>query len=293
MYKNLIGIHTSIHYSSLDDFSKKGYYYAMPYVIYAINDNTPQCLHISRPFEMFRMGMHLRDAEHLVRPYGDSTAFLQISGSSFKKMNRYLVRNMERVLADMVSCVIVEIIGGGKHTGAFDNVFFINNTMVSDKLLGRLGSLCLNLECNLISILSYQPASLMTNITNGTAQTLRFDIDFFKREPKRFTSEPYPANIMDSLTQTIFFKAAPESHAPLLPLRFDIFSQGIFNVSKQVDCIQAVLQTTDNLSPPFATSASSELMVRIPKVLHNCIDADETRYKNEMSSCLDEYISTP
>lgn len=288
---NLIGIHTNVLYSSLDDFSEKGYYYAIPYIIYKFRDEDPVLEYIPKPFEMFRRGMLLRDIESIIKHYGNSSAFLQISGSSFRIMTNYLARNMERVLADMVSCVIIKLIKKASLKNDTKNIFFINNTLASDKLLGRLGYLCLNLHNNLISIVSYKPESLMTNITSGSNDTLQFDIDFFKKDPDQLKSDPYPDNIMDSLTQTLFFKVAPESPAPLLPLRVDIFSQGLFNISKQIKCLSEIFQDIDNLSMPFQTSVSSEAMARIPDVLYKCIDADATSHKNIIREALLSYTS--
>lgn len=292
MTHNLIGIYANVHYSSFDEFAKTGHFYAVPYIVYSMNKATPECLFVKRPFEMFRQGMNIRDIGHLVKLYNDSPAFLQISGSSFKKMARYLSNNMEKVLADMVSLVIVKIIQQTKPIERFSNVFFINN-IANDKLLGRLGYLCINLNSNLISMLTYQPESLMTNLANDVYEQLSFDIDYFRRDPNRIYSDSYPDNIMDSLTQTIFFKVAPEAPGTVVPLRLDIFAQGLYNVTEQIECIKDILGAEINLSPPLKTSESSSFMARIPSVLYECIEAAKGRYSIEVEDFLEHFSSLP
>ena len=142
---------------------------------------------------------------------------------AFQKLKYFASPCAERVTADLCCQNILRTI---KDTKDGDYLFFIEKS-ATDKMLGRLGSLYLDLTRIIICFLSYEPENLMTTVMSSQTGKLHFDIHrLMLSEYGKFG--PYPGSPEDSIKQAYFYKPRPiDPSAEFLPIRFDIFTQGL------------------------------------------------------------------
>lgn len=276
---NLIGIHTLNVSTEMPSFAKTGVYRIVPMILYKINDTPVSHFCIDRPMEVFRENMNYGNIANNEKK---GVSFLTIPGKAYSKMQQYANRNVNKVMADMITYIVTKITKelNEKNPDA-NNIFFINSTD-TNKIIGRLGYLYLENRNNTIAFVTYNTGGLLTDILNEGNEKLQFDINYFKDEihKNRTLSEIIPNDFMESMTQTVFFNI-PNREEELVPLRCDILSQGISknDIRNKVQKISEVLRCPDNITLPFSESEGSNMWMRIPRVLNECIEAEEI-YKN-------------
>lgn len=285
--QNIIGIHMEMVSTDINYFVSTGVFRTIPQILYKVNDDPVREFHINKPIEIFRENMSYKDFKSIIKSdNNNSMEFMTLPGKAYDKMQYYINKNSEKVLSDMVTAVIVKII---KELGKdAENIFFINNR-TSNKLIGRLGYMYLDSDKNTFCFVSYKQDNLLTNAMRNGSSILEFDIGYFNRNKDKEISDIVPNDFMESMTQTVFFaiKGREES---ILPLRCDIFSQGITNreIQKKVHLVHRVLSQQDNLSQSFKYSEESERYVRIPYVLYESIEA-VARFRSSVRDKLEEY----
>lgn len=130
---------------------------------------------------------------------------------------------------------------------------------------------------------------------NAGNEKLKFDMNYFKDEKhlEDKQSEIIPNDVMESLTQTVFFNI-PNREERLAPLRCDILSQGISTkeIQNKVKQVNQILQCPENITLPFQETVGEKdtgMWTTVPRVLWRCIDADKTIYRKQAESILEEY----
>lgn len=295
MKTNIIGIHTMSISTEMIDFAKNGVYRTVPMILYKVNDEKVCPFLIKRPIEIFRENMDYRNLKNIVQGEDKDISFLSMPGKAYSKMQSYANQNVNKVIADMITCIVVKIICRLKEEDATaKNLFFIDS-IDTNKIIGRLGYLYLESECNTIAFVTYKAGGLLTDILNTGNEKLIFDINYFKKEERKtdMYSEIIPNDYMESLTQTVFYKL-PNAEEQLSPLRCDILSQGISKnqIQEKVDTIWEILKCPDNMTLPHPEKAGNSLhnnWVMIPRVLNDCIEAADI-FKNTAQAILEEEI---
>ena len=289
----MIGIYTLYVSTEMIDFAKTGLYRAVPMIVYKVNDEKPQHFIIKRPIEIFKENMEYRQIRNIVHETADpNITFLSIPSKAFSKMQSYAKQNIDKVIADMITHIVVKLIHQMQSEDTSSrNVFFIEN-IDSNKVIGRLGYLYLDSKVNTIAFVTYKTGGLLTDILNGDNERLKFDINYFnsQEKSKEIHSEIIPNDYMESMTQTVFFRI-PDTEATLSPLRFDVLSQGISKemIREKVNIIEDILQNRDNLTLPIiekSTHGHGVNITMIPRVLNECIEAAE-KYKHEAQVILE------
>lgn len=292
---NLIGIYTLSVSTQMIDFAKSGIYRTVPMILYKINDENVGYFLIERPIEIFRENMDYRNLKNLVAKEDKDISFLSIPGKAYSQMQKYANQNVNKVIADMITYTVVQIICRLKRENpSAKNVFFIDS-LDTNKIIGRLGYLYLESDFNTISFVTYKAGNLLTDILNSGNEKLVFDINYFKKDERRekLFSEIIPNDYMESLMQTVFFKI-PNIEAELSPLRCDILSQGLSKkqIRQKVEEIRQILNCQENMSLPHLEhggNGRNDNCVMIPRILMDCIDAAEV-YRHRALTVLEEEL---
>ena len=179
------------------------------------------------PFSLYRSGTPIA----LLKSYiSDNINKNNLSSASkaFKELKNFTSQCCERITADLCCQVIMKQITESKKERTRKTVFFIEKS-ASDKMLGRLASLQLNLDNIIICFLTFDPPNLMTIAMSNQTSKLHFDIYRLMSSSDSDFFGPYPGDSEDSLAQTYFHRplTAEEGGGEYSPMRFDIFSQGL------------------------------------------------------------------
>ncbi len=142
-------------------------------------------------------------------------------------------------------------------------VFFIEKS-ASDKMLGRLASLQLNLDNIIICFLTFDPPDLMTIAMSNQTSKLHFDINRLMSSDDPSFFGPYPGNSEDSLIQTYFHRppTAEEGGGEYSPMRFDIFSQGlrIGEIEEKKEKIEQIFSSSEDTETEQTKTEPRKLM---------------------------------
>lgn len=295
MQTNLIGIHTISYSTEMLDFVNTGRYLTVPMVCYKINEREVKTFLVNRPIEIFHEHMEYKIIRNIFNNEENETKFLSLPSKSYLRMQQYVNQNVNKVIADMITYVVVDVLKElKKEDNNAKNIFFIDN-VDTNKVIGRLGYLYLEEDNTIITFVTHKAKGLMTDILNEGNDRLEFDINYFKNEERREKqySEIIPNDYMESLTQTVFFKIQ-EREDNLSPLRCDILTQGISKskIQSKVNDIYEVLSKHENMAIPYAEQSVNNLYdnwVMIPIVLNDCIEATEL-HKNQAQAILEEAI---
>lgn len=141
----------------------------------------------------------------------------------FTKLISFAKQCADRVIADLCCQVIIKTSNSRQDDEQF--IYFIEKS-ASDKMLGRLGTLFLDLRMVTICFLSYEPEDMFTNIISSQTGKLNFDLHRLMTRESDEPLGPYPGSSNDSLKQTFFYKPTIKD-AKILPIRLDIFAQGL------------------------------------------------------------------
>lgn len=278
MSDNIIGIHTCSVSTEITDFARRGVFRTVPIILYKVNDGPVKQFMIRRPIEIFRENMEYGSLRNIVQ--GDDK-FLSISGKAYSQMRSYINQNINKVVADMITHTVVNIILDLKRADPeAKNTFFIDSTD-TNKIIGRLGYLYLESEANTIAFVTYKAGGLLTDILNDGSERIKFDINYFKRQER--TGERHsaiiPNDYMESLTQIVFYDiSSKQADRPVSPLRCDILSQGISTsrIREKVMSIEKILTDPKNMTTPHPEGGGpGNSWVRIPRILNDCINAEK------------------
>ncbi len=177
------------------------------------------------PFSLYKSGTPIAVLRNYI---GNNIHKHKLSSASkaFKELKNFAAQCCERITADLCCQVIMREIH--KTKGTQKMVFFIEKS-ASDKMLGRLASLQLNLDNIVVCFLTFDPPSLMTIAMSNQTSKLHFDINRLMSSNNPDFFGPYPGDSEDSLIQTYFHRPFPieEGGGEYSPMRFDIFSQGL------------------------------------------------------------------
>lgn len=171
--------------------------------------------------------------ESLIKYIGDiKKEELSIARRAFKKLQNFALQCSERVIADLCCQIILETSEKNKS----DHLVYFIERAASDKMLGRLGYLYLDLTNITICFVSYEPDDMVTTVMSAKTGKLLFDIHrLMSSRDAEMITPPYPGNSEDSLVQTYFFK--PKAISPFnefLPMRLDLFCQGLLEPDIEV-----------------------------------------------------------
>lgn len=293
METNLIGIHTISVSTEMINFAKTGIYRTVPMVLYKVNDEAVSHFSIKRPIEIIREDMDYGEMRNIVKSDDENISFLAMPGKSYNKMQQYVNQNVNKVIADMITHVVVKIINQLKQEDSnAKNIFFIDS-MDTNKIIGRLGYVYLESKNNIIAFVTYKTGGLLTDVLNSGNEKLKFDIHYFKDNihKRELKSEVIPNDFMESMTQTVFFNI-PDKEGELSPLRCDILSQGIpkNEIQSKVKDISDILINDEKITLPFSESNgknTNDMWVRIPRVLYDCIEAANI-FRNVAEKILEE-----
>lgn len=293
MRTNLIGIHTISCSTEMLGFANTGRYLTVPLICYKVNEEPVKTFLVKRPIEIFHENMEYKNIRNIFNHGEDDIKLLSLPSKSYSKMQQYIAQNVNKVVADMITYVIVDVLKElKKKDGDATNIFFIDN-VETNKVIGRLGYLYLEEDNTVISFVTHKARGLMTDILNGGNERLEFDINYFKNEERKEKnySDIIPNDYMESLTQTVFFKISGREDI-LSPLRCDILTQGISKskIQSKVNAIYEIVSEHKNMTIPYAEESVNKLndnWVMIPVVLNDCIEAAEI-YKNQAQAILEE-----
>lgn len=282
---NVIGIRSMCITTDILNFANSGEYSALPVVVYCKNGQQPQLSYIKKSIKIFRKGMYYSELQNIVP--GDTLGgqFLKIPWRAYNEMQKYIHNNVQKVLADIVTCVIKEQIEStlnekGEPTSGLQNIFFIDSNE-SAKILGRLGYMYLNNDFNTFVFLTYEESELMTDVLNRK-EKLEFDLHYFRDaiNNRKDQSEIIPNDFRESLVQTVFFNLSPgKTEHVINPLRCDIMSQGLArqDIEEKAKMIKQILSDDRYMSPPvLSTNGVKKNAMRIPEVLHRCNELEKT-----------------
>ena len=180
------------------------------------------------PFSLYKSGTPIAVLKSYI---GDNfhKSKLSLATKAFKELRNFTSQCCERITADLCCQVIVKEIEEERKRGDSQALVFFIEKSASDKMLGRLASLQLNLDNIIICFLTFDPPNLMTIAMSNQTSKLHFDINRLMSSDDPGFFGPYPGNSEDSLIQTYFHKPSPveEGGGEFSPMRFDIFSQGL------------------------------------------------------------------
>jgi len=205
------------------------------------------------PFSLYEIGTPISILRNYMSNKIDKDDLLSVK-RAFKGLKNFASRCYERVIADLCCQVILERV---THlTTDKELVFFIEKS-ASDKMLGRLATLNLNLNNLTICFLVYNPSDLMTSVMSNQTGKLHFDIHRLMNSDISDYIGPYPGDSEESLVQTYFYK--PSDYRPM---RVDIFAQGLLR-----DKIEAKKEIVKKILNPDSKDSIHHPGVPDPKLL--------------------------
>lgn len=277
---NIVAIHADSINTNIKEFVENRMYASVPFVTYKINQLPVSECFINRPLVIIEDN---KPYGELYKAMHEDRSLIHMPSKDFEKLKKHSSQCLNRVVADLVTSVVINTISKFIDDKA-KNIFFIEG-VESNKTVGRLGYLYLDSKINTFAFLSYKPQSLLTDILNTSNSNLQFDLYYFQRN-KGNISKVIPNDFRESLTQFVLFDTTvAESEKRVLPVRCDIMSQGISanDISDKVNSIESYLGEPDNMTPPFQETEGGE-WVRIPRIIKECIDYGNnyTRKKAKM-----------
>jgi len=176
---------------------------------------------------------------------------LSVAKRALTMLNNFALQCSERVIADLFCQIIRKMrIKYNK-----DPLVFFIEKLTSDKLLGYLGYLFLDLQNITICFISYMPQDMVTTVMSAKTGKLLFDVHRLMSgsEIPIPTTSVYPGSSEDSLVQTFFFKPKSSSSSiEFFPIRVDMFCQGLLepDIEEKKQIVQNILLDREE-SPPY------------------------------------------
>lgn len=162
---------------------------------------------------------------------------------AFRELKNFAAQCYERTIADLCCKVIL---GEIKTKEDDEEIVFFLEKSASDKMLGRLATLNLNLDKITVCFLISSPSDLMTTVMSNQTGRLRFDVNRLMATDSTDFLGPYPGDYEDSLVQSYFYRPSPLNESAAgnyTPLRLDIFAQGLLikDIEKKKEMIKKLL----------------------------------------------------
>jgi hypothetical protein len=176
------------------------------------------------PFSLYKSGIPITILQQYMGGKINKSK-LSSAREAFKQLKDFATQCCERISADLCCQIILqEVLSRENH----QLLIFIEKS-ASDKMLGRLATLQLDLSNVTICFLTYQPSDLMTIAMSNRTSKLRFDINRLMSAGLVDFIGPYPGDTEESLLQSYFHQPIPrgEGGESFSPMRIDIFSQGL------------------------------------------------------------------
>lgn len=279
---NIFGICAEGYKSSINDIVKSGNYDVVPAVFVSDGKKSEKYFY-KKPFRIFEKNMDLEFVGNIVSKYEDNLNFFKLPRESYKKLTSVVDKNLEKILADMVSTQIMRLLEDHKDE---ENIIFISN-MPSDKIIGRLGYLFLDYKKTTIAFIFHKPSHLMTNIVNKGL--LEFDFNYSFGEDKHIAGTISPDNNTHGMLTSFLYNISLKTDKPVAPLRIDIFSQNmsIKDISNKCEVIDGILSESKNLSSPVEDENVDEYYTRLPKALLDVLNYKEN-FKTEAARIINE-----
>jgi len=212
------------------------------------------------PFSLYKSGTPIA----VLKSYIGSNIHkdkLSSASRAFKELKNFASQCCERITADLCCQVIMREIN--KTEGTQKIVFFIEKS-ASDKMLGRLASLQLNLDNIIICFLTFDPPNLMTIAMSNQTSKLHFDINRLMSSDNPDFFGPYPGDSEDSLIQTYFHRpfSIEEGGGEYSPMRFDIFSQGLRRdeIEEKKEKIEQIFSSSEDTETEQTKTEPRKLM---------------------------------
>lgn len=213
-----------------------------------------------KPFTIYRAGASIAALRAYSGNKIDKKKLLSASGA-FRELGNLASQCSERITADLCCQIIV-----GKIVENHNNknlVFFIERS-ASDKMLGRLATLQLNLDNVTICFLTFNPSGLMTVVMSKQTSKLHFDINRLMSSDDPNFFGPYPGDSEDSLIQTYFHRPyrKEEGGGEYYPMRFDIFAQGLSRdeFEKKKEKIEKIFSSSEDTKEEQIETEPRKLM---------------------------------
>lgn len=260
----------------LEKAGKKEFKYEfLPVVAYSEKETDKPDIQNAQPIYMprlFSLYESETPIESLLKYIGNiKKEELSVARKAFQKLHSFAVQCAERVTADLCCQIILE---KSKEPGSSKLLYLIEKP-ASDKMLGRLGYLYLDLSNITICFISYDPNDMVTTVMSAKTGKLLFDIHrlMSSNEDGIFTT-PYPGSSEDSLVQTYFFR--PKTSSPndkFLPIRIDIFCQGLLEseIENKSNLVKDILmEESETQAYPIKDSDRSPV-VKLPLGLQSVL----------------------
>lgn len=186
------------------------------------------------PFSLYELGTPISILKSYMGNKIEKEDLLSVK-RAFKGLKNFASQCYERVIADLCCQVILESIDNTPENRQL--LFFVEKS-ASDKMLGRLATLNLNLDDLTICFLVYTASDLMTSVMSTQTGKLHFDIHRLMNMDTTDYLGPYPGDAEESLIQTYFYK--PTDYRPM---RVDIFAQGLLRdkIEAKKELIRSIL----------------------------------------------------
>ena len=213
------------------------------------------------PFSLYRSGTPIAVLKKYIGNGSIDKNKLSSATKAFKELKNFTSQCCERITADLCCQIIMKEITGKEAEQTL--VFFIEKS-ASDKMLGRLASLQLNLDKIIICFLTFDPSNLMTIAMSNQTSKLHFDINRLMSYNNPDFFGPYPGDSEDSLIQTYFHRPflAEEGGGEYSPMRFDIFSQGLRRdeFEKKKEKIEEIFSSSEDTETEQTKTEPRKLM---------------------------------
>jgi len=194
------------------------------------------------PFTLYELGTPLAILKGFV---GDKIRKEDLISArrAFRELKNFAAQCYERTLADLCCQIILREIDALPDERKL--ICFIERS-ASDKMLGRLASLNLNLDRITICFVISSPTDLMTTVMSSQTGKLHFDVHRLMTTDFGEVSGPYPGDFEDSLIQSYFYRPLPTTQrgGEYAPMRLDVFAQGLERdrVEEKKELIKNVLK---------------------------------------------------
>jgi hypothetical protein len=216
----------------------------------------PESFNGYKPFSLYQLGTSIAI---LIKFMGKKKKIKKddftSAGKAFRELKNFTAQCYERTIADLCCKTILEEIQNRKKDEEI--VFFLEKS-ASDKMLGRLATLNLNLDKVTICFLITSPSDLMTTVMSNQTGKLHFDIIRLMTTDIDEPLGPYPGDYEDSLVQSYFYRplSLGNDKGSYTPMRLDIFAQGLLikEIERKKDMIRKLL---DPSSSDIETDSSS------------------------------------
>jgi hypothetical protein len=246
----------------------------------------PESYNNESPFSLYRYGTPIAVLKSYIGNNINKNN-LSSANKAFKELKNFTSQCCERITADLCCQVIMKEIDKTDEPKKTQELVFFIEKSASDKMLGRLASLQLNLDNIIICFLTFDPSDLMTIAMSNQTSKLHFDINRLMRPSSDSDFfGPYPGDSEDSLVQTYFHRPfhAEGGGGEFSPMRFDIFSQGlrIGEIEKKKEKIEQIFSSSEDTEKERTKIEPRKLMPMGWEVLKEHLNRQDDDIKEKL-----------